>query len=515
MSNPHLVNRRTFFHLGSAAAVAASTAAARPPQRARERPNILFLMADQHRGDCLGADGNRAIRTPNLDRLAAEGARFPAAYSSTPSCTPARAALLTGKSPWNHGMLGYGRVAEQYPVEKPQALRDAGYYTLGIGKMHWYHQRITHGFHRTILDESGREQSPDFRSDYRSWFWSEAPNLNPDATGIGWNDYLAKPYALPERMHPTVWTGDTAVRFLETYDRSEPFFLKVSFARPHSPYDPPQRLWDQYAEADLPPATVGGWAARYRDRSGGTYDIWHGDLGEHQVRTSRQGYYGSVTFIDEQIGRILEVLERRGALENTLILYISDHGDMTGDHHLWRKCYAYEPSARIPMLLRWPQGLVSAKRGQTLGQPVEIRDVLPTFLDAAGAAHREDIDGRSLLDLIRGKTDGWRQFVDLEHDICYSPKNHWTAVTDGNWKYIFHCLDGEEQLFDLTADPLETKDLAGEPTHESQLRRWRGRMIEHLSERGAPFIKGGKLSPRPESFLYSGNYPGGRPNSQG
>ena len=122
MSNEN-INRRTFFQLGSAAAVAAGTAAARPPQRARERPNILFLMADQHRGDCLGADGNRAIHTPNLDRLAVEGARFSSAYSSTPSCTPARAALLTGKSPWNHGMLGYGRVAEQYPVEKPQALR--------------------------------------------------------------------------------------------------------------------------------------------------------------------------------------------------------------------------------------------------------------------------------------------------------------------------------------------------------------------------------------------------------
>jgi arylsulfatase A-like enzyme len=185
---------------------------------------------------------------------------------------------------------------------------------------------------------------------------------------------------------------------------------------------------------------------------------------------------------------------------------------MTGDHHLWRKCYAYEASARIPMLLRWPRGLVSAKRGQTLGQPVEIRDILPTFLDAAGSAQREDIDGRSLLDLVRGKAGDWRPFIDLEHDICYSPKNHWTAVTDGKWKYIFHCLDGEEQLFDLTADPLETKDLAGETTHEARLKQWRGRMIERLSERGAPFVKGGKLSPRPESFLYSGNYPGGGPD---
>ena len=136
-------------------------------------------MSDQHRGDCLGADGNSAIQTPNLDRLAAGGVRFRCAYSSTPTCTPARAALLTGMSPWQHGMLGYGQVAEHYSVELPRLLRDIGYYTLGIGKMHWTPQRTLHGFHRTILDESGREESPGFRSDYRSWLFSEAPDADP------------------------------------------------------------------------------------------------------------------------------------------------------------------------------------------------------------------------------------------------------------------------------------------------------------------------------------------------
>jgi arylsulfatase len=191
-----------------------SVAGAEPPASPK-RPNILLLMTDQQRGDCLGADGNRVLRTPNLDRLAREGTRFQCGYSCTPTCTPARTALLTGLGPWNNGMLGYGKVAERYPVELPRALRDAGYSTLGIGKMHWSPQRSLHGFHRTLLDESGRVQDPGFESDYRAWFRQHAPKgTTPDDTGIGWNDHRAAIYVLPEELHPTRWTADTGMKFL-------------------------------------------------------------------------------------------------------------------------------------------------------------------------------------------------------------------------------------------------------------------------------------------------------------
>ena len=337
------------------------------PQAARQRggpaasrPNILLLMADQWRADCLGAAGNRAIHTPNLDQLAAAGVRFTNAYSATPTCTPARAALLTGLAPWNHGMLRYAEVGARYPLEMPRALRDAGYYTTAIGKLHYHPQRNLHGYHQALLDESGRIESTDFRSDYRSWFWSQAPNLDPDATGIGWNDFDARPYALPERLHPTAWTGQTAAAWIDSYQRREPFFLKVSFARPHSPYDPPERFWRRYQDAELPAAVVAPWAKRFAPRSGPQSDAWHGDLGAEQVRRSRQGYYGSVSFVDEQIGRVLEALSRRKLMDETLIIFFSDHGDMLGDHHLWRKSYAYAGSARVPMMVRWPEGMLSA-----------------------------------------------------------------------------------------------------------------------------------------------------------
>ena len=501
------LSRREAFKLAAASTAALTVASySRAAQPVSKKPNILFIMADQYRGDCVGADGNDAIITPNLDRIAREGVLFSRAYTSTPSCTPARAGLLSGLSPWNHGMLAYGRVGWKYPHELPQEMRDAGYYTLGIGKMHWSPQRSLHGFHDTILDESSRVESIDFRSDYVSWFYSEAPTLDWKATGLGFNDYDAKPYALPERLHTTAWTGNTAVNFLENYSREEPFFLKVSFARPHSPYDAPERFWEMYKGRDIPKAVVGEWAKKYAPRSGTESSIWHGELGPEQVRKSRIGYYGNITFIDEQVGRMLKTLEDRGWLENTLILFTSDHGDMTGDHHLWRKTYAYEASARIPMLVRWPEGLVNAKRGQRLSYPVELRDVLPTFMDAAGAGVPDDIDGDSLLKLVRGETGGWRPWLDLEHGRCYGPENHWNALTDGRWKYIYHAHLGEEQLFDLENDPQELADLA--QTNAAETATWRQRMIEHLSVRGEQFVKDGKLVVREESLLYGPNYPG-------
>jgi arylsulfatase A-like enzyme len=483
--------------------MSAATASAAPAGK----PNLLLIMSDQQRGDCMGIAGNPAIKTPNMDRLGREGAYFPHGYSCTPSCTPARAALLTGLAPWRNGMLGYDKIPERYPNEMPRMLGEAGYSTTAIGKCHYHPQRNGHGFDKMILDESGREQTPEFRSDYRSWFYSVAPTLDPDATGVGFNDYLGRPFALPEELHPTRWTGDTAVNFLSTYDDDKPFFLKVSFARPHSPYDAPPRCYDLYRQAPIPERNLGDWCERYVPRSWEADDIWHGDMGAEATRHSRMGYYGNITFIDEQIGRMLDVLDGRGLLENTLIVYFSDHGDMMGDHHLWRKGYAYEPSARVPFLVRWPENFVKAKRGQIREECVEIRDVLPTLLDAAGAPGGEDLDGDSLLRLVKGDTQGWREFIDLEHDICYDKTNHWTAVTDGKMKYIFHAFDGTESLFDLENDPGETINLAPQRAHHARLVFWRARLAGHLKERGEAWVKDGELQIRPESMRFSPAYP--------
>lgn len=508
-------SRREFLRLVVAGSAGLATLATAGGVEAEEiakdvsKPNILFLMTNQFRADCMGCSGNSAMKTPNLDRIAREGLRFTQAYSSTPSCTPARAGLLTGLSPWHHGMLGYGEVAQRYPFELPRAMHDAGYYTYAIGKLHYAPQRNYHGFDGALLDESGRVQSQGFVSDYRKWFRSKAPDLDPDATGIGFNEYRSGVYALPEELHPTRWTGDRAVEFIAKYDRKEPFFLKVSFARPHSPYDPPKRFMDMYKPEDMPAPHVGKWAAKYaKVANPENLSLWHGDLGLEQARKSRQGYYGSVSFIDEQIGLILKSLEERGMLDSTLIMFTADHGDMLGDHNLWRKTYAYDGSAHIPMLMRWPKSMgMAASRGATAPVPVELRDILPTCLDAAGKPAHANLDGRSLLDLARGDAKDWREYIDLEHELCYGKENHWNALTDGCWKYIYHAFDGSQQLFDLSADPGELHDLASDPKFAAELKKWRQRMVKHFAERGTRFVKDGELVVRPEKILYSPNYP--------
>ena len=221
-------------------------------------PHIILLMTDQQRWDAMGCTSGGIVVTPHLDRLAAEGTRFAHAYTSCPSSTPARSGLLTGLSPWHHGLLGYGDVAEHCRFEMPRLLRELGYYTFGIGKMHWHPQRTKHGFHEVLLDESGRVEDENFVSDYRQWFQLHCPGGNPDATGIGWNDHGAAVYVPDEALHPTRWTGETACELIRSYDTATdtPLFLKVSFARPHSPYDPPKRWLDLYEEKEIPPCVV-------------------------------------------------------------------------------------------------------------------------------------------------------------------------------------------------------------------------------------------------------------------
>ena len=470
-----------------------------------QKPNIILIMTDQQRFDAVGY-ANPVVITPNLDALAKDGVRFCNAYSSTPSSTPARAGLLTGQSPWKHGMLGYGQQAVRYPNEMPQLLLNAGYHTVGVGKMHWHPQRNPRGFETLLLDESGRVESPGFQSDYRRWFAEKAPALNPDATGIGWNDHAAGIYALPDTLHPTYWTGLAAIEEIRKSSPDKPLFLKISFARPHSPYDPPKRFLDMYANAAIPAPATGGWDSLFVGRKGAA-DAAFADLGDAYAINSRRHYYASVTFIDEQIGQVIQALKDKGMYDSSIIIFTSDHGDMLGDHYHWRKTYAYEGSAHIPFLVKYPKGMkATVKPGSKMDIPVELRDVLPTFLDAAGAPIPSEMDGVSLLNPIRSKKAPWRKYIDLEHTTTYEAANYWTALTDGKTKYIWF-FDGREQLFDLKKDPYECNNLSSKPAHQKQLAMWRERMVEHLKERGESFVKDGKLQIRTKPLLYSPNFP--------
>lgn len=475
-----------------------------------KNPNIILIITDQQRFDALGSV-NPSVISPNLDKLALDGNLFSNAYSSTPSSTPARAGLITGMSPWNHGMLGYGVQAEKYEFTMPQLLSDAGYNTMGLGKMHFHPQRNTQGFDMLIIDESGRVQDNYFISDYRQWFNNVAYGLNPDETNIGWNSHKAGVYKLDEELHPTQWTGDVAVNAINGYNSDKPLFLKVSFARPHSPYDPPKRVLDMYDNMDIPVPSVGEWVCEeWRSQSDTTanLDAAIGAFGDEYAKRSRRHYYASITFVDEQVGRIVDALKDRDMYEDTFIIFLSDHGDMLGDHNLWRKTYAYEGSAAIPFIVKLPANRKSLyTKGEEIEYPVEIRDILPTMLELCNIDQPEIMDGCSLIPLLEESNPKWREYIDLEHSRAYWDTNYWMSLTDGKIKYIWFRATGEEQLFDLERDPYEVKDLSTNTKYKKQLNELRDRLTQHLSVRGKDWVENGVLKVTSKSIVYGDNFP--------
>jgi len=206
------------------------------------------------------------------------------------------------------------------------------------------------------------------------------------------------------------------------------------------------------------------------------------------------------------VGKIIQALKEKGMYENSIICFTSDHGDMLGDHHHWRKTYAYEGSANIPFILKWSKNVEGdLKRGSKLENVTELRDFLPTFLDAAGVEIPEELDGLSLLKLVENPNSEWRSYIDLEHATTYSQDNYWAALTDGTWKYIWFFRTGKEQLFNLKNDPGEITELSN--IYKDELKKWRKNMVNHLSERGEEFVKNGELVVREKTLLYSPNYP--------
>ena len=473
-------------------------------------PNILMIMTDQQRGDCLGCAGHPVIETPYLDELAAQGTYFPRAYSATPSCQPARATLLTGMNHWHTGVLdsrrARGRPSRHYRHTMPGELASAGYHTQAVGKNHFLPQRALNGYHNCILDESSRVIDPGFVSDYRRWFerYKDGPYGYRDHS-VGWNSWMGRPTHLPEHLHPTHWTAQQAIEWLGRRDPQKPFFLKVSFARPHSPYDPPQVYYDMYKDRRMPDPFESEWGHAWCDQQepAAATDAHHGTHSDVETQRARACYYGSITFIDHQIGRLLYELKKEhgAAYENTLIIFTSDHGDMLGDHCKWRKGDPYEGSARVPMIVRPPTNW-NWPVGQTLDQVVELQDIMPTALDAAGVAIPGTVDGRSMLPLARGDVQvAWRPHIVGEHPGT-SFESTWFFLSDGKTKYIWYPYTGTEQLFDLDADPGEIHDLTKEPPASDRVTAWRQRMVDELADRDVGLVHGGTLvTLGPDQFI--------------
>ncbi|WP_216853311.1 arylsulfatase [Phytoactinopolyspora halotolerans] len=469
-----------------------------------EPPNIVLIMADQWRGDALGAAGHPVVQTPFLDQLASRGVRFSRAYSASPTCIPARASLHTGMSAASHGRVGYqDHVPWNYQVTLAGELTRAGYQTQAVGKMHVYPERSQLGFQNVILHSPTgivrmarqRGLDPDLVDDYLPWLRQQ---LGRDATyfdhGIDSNSYVARPWDKPEHTHPTNFVATQAADFLRRRDPRKPFFLFASFNAPHPPYDPPAWAFEQYLDLPMPEPPVGDWVDRFAAQTDSANpSAWVADVDDRTLRRARAGYFGHMSHVDQQIAFLLAELEHHGVRDNTYVCFVSDHGEMLGDHHLFRKGFPYEGSARIPALLAGP-GLAG---GAVRDEVVELRDVMPTLLECAGVEIPATVEGRSLLGPARGVEEPWREYLHGEH-VMFGESQQW--LTDGRTKYVWFSGSGHEQLFDLQTDPAETHDLAGGPSSAQMLGRWRERLVRELSGRHEGFTDGRRLIPgRPVS----------------
>ncbi|MDQ6423483.1 arylsulfatase [Paenibacillus sp. LHD-117] len=482
------------------------------------KPNILLLSVDQMRADCLSVLGHPLVETPNLDRLARGGTLFRNAYSAVPTCVAARTALMTGMSQRSHGRVGY-RDSVPWSFEHTIAgeLAVAGYHTQCVGKMHIYPARHLCGFHNVVLHDGylhhnrGKHNNTadvhfDQVDDYLTWLRQTAgAHLDITDNGLDCNaSTIARPWHLAEELHPTNWTVTQSIDFLRRRDPSKPFFLYTSFVRPHSPLDPPQAYLDMYDGLDFPDCPIGDWvdldAAERQDHDPTTA---FARIPKRRLNRAQAAYYALITHIDAQIGRLLNALQEYGVWDNTVVLFLSDHGEMLGDHHYFRKALPYEGSAKVPFMINDPGGRLGIREGSEAAEVIELRDVMPTILDIAGAPIPVTVDGRSMLPLCRGAKTDWRSYIHGEHS--YGMLSHQFA-TDGVEKYIWFSQSGEEQLFDLTHDPEERTNLAHSPEWRDKLIAWRERVIAELTGREEGYVSEGSLvaGRQPKSLLTSG-----------
>lgn len=420
--------------------------------------------------------------TPHLDGMSAQGAMFTRAYSPCPSCCPARRTLMTGQTPATQGMVGYqDNVPWDYDVTMASELTKAGYQSINIGKTHFTPRRLHLGYEQLTTPE-----------DYETWIKQHPGVLGEHfAHGVDSNSWVGRPNHLPEMLMEENWFVNEARQFLGRRDPTRPFFLTLSFNGPHPPWCPPQVYYDQFADRTMPAPSIGDWAERHATETEYPMDVnaWRGRVSATAMHRARVSYFAYLAYLDAQVGRLLRLI-RTGGHGDSFVLFTSDHGEMLGDHNLWRKTYAYEASARVPFVVLCPESLAT-DRNREIEQLVGWEDVMPTFLDVAGTEIPDTVEGRSVLPLLRGEADGWRDVYHGEHSPCYHPENANQFLTDRDWKYIWNPINGEEQLFNLADDPEECHDLSAS---ESQtLVRWRDRMVEKLADRSEGLSDGEKL----------------------
>ena len=434
-------------------------------------PNILVVMADQLTPTALPFHGNPVVQAPHLARLASEGVVFDAAYCASPLCAPARQGLLTGLLPSRFD--GFDNASE-LPSEIPtvaHGLRAAGYRTVLAGKMHFAGPNQLHGFEERLTTDiypADFGWTPDWSDTRRpEWYHHMGSVLEAGpcvrTNQLDFDDEVI--FAAERKLHDHVRERD-----------GRPLFMVVSLTHPHDPYVISQPHWDRYRDADIPAPAVGrddvpDDAHSRRLRAACLMDAT--PPRPDQVRDARRAYYGAVSYVDDQVGRLLGVLEQTGQRDDTVVVFTSDHGDMLGERGLCYKMHFFEGAARVPLVVHAPRRL----RPHRVPAAVSLLDLLPTLADLAGLAPDDELalDGRSLRPHLEGRGGHDEAVAEYLGEIAEAPI---AMLRRGRFKFI-HSPADPPLLFDLAADPQERHNLATRPSHRDQV----GALVDEMTRR--------------------------------
>ncbi|WP_136065131.1 sulfatase-like hydrolase/transferase [Modicisalibacter radicis] len=421
-------------------------------------PNVILICVDQWTGQLLGCSGHPSIQTPTLDALSRNGTRYSRAYSECPVCVPARRTLMTGTSSRLHGDRSFRQDAPMPALPTlAQAFRDGGYQASAVGKLHVFPQRSRIGFDDVILSEEGRTQWG-LVDDYdaylaRSGYWGQH-----FAHAMSNNQYIWRPWHLPEEVHETNWATKEMVRTIRRRDPTRPAFWYLSYSAPHPPLTPLKDYLYLYENEDIDAPVLGDWvdslpgavcAKQTNYFPSGRIDSW--------LRGVRKAFYAQCTHIDHQIRLVIGALREEGILDNTVIMFTSDHGDMLGDHGLLGKRFFYEKSANIPMLLIGQKNDDKVACNLVDDRLVGLQDVMPTLLELAGIPVPDTVEGASVVGEYR------REFLYGEFGESHQATR---MIHEGRFKLIYYPSGNYVQLFDLETDPMELVNLSQKPDFE-------------------------------------------------
>lgn len=425
----------------------------------QRQPNILLIISDQWSGTRLGHLGHPTVQTPTLDQLARNGVSYTRAYSECPICIPARRSLYTGTSPRTHGDRVFRKTGPMPPVPTiAQTFRDAGYQAFCVGKLHVYPERDRIGYDDALLSEEGR---PHLAIDDYSLYLSDRGHTGEAFLhGLPNNNYLHRSWHLPEHCHVTNWATAQMCRIIKRRDPTRPSFWTLSYEAPHPPLSPLADYMNYYRGFDIEPPLEADWA---RDVESLPHTLkglrnYYPELVGQAYAEMRRAYYALCTHVDHQLRVVLGTLREERELDNTIIAFCSDHGDMLGDFGFYAKRTFYEGAARVPMILMGLESDDRIAKGTTDNRLVGLQDLMPTLLEFAGISVPGSCDGISMVGDRRRET----LYGEVLENNSASRMMH-----DGRHKLIWYPAGNHIQLFDLEVDPNETHDVSDDPEYAS------------------------------------------------